>query len=216
MLNNQPDRGVLFVITGPSGVGKSTLIGYIREQVDQLVFSVSATTRACRPGEVDGQDYHFLNDEAFDALVEENAFLECAEVYGRKYGTLKQPTTQTLEAGNSIVLDIDLRGARQVRENTADAIFIFILPPSIGVLHDRLKHRATDSSDIIRSRMGKVAEQIQGCGEFDYLVVNDQLDEAKSILLGIFKAELARRRVRDKTVTDALVQANVYLPMNDI
>lgn len=207
-----PDRGALFVVTGPSGVGKSTLIAQLMEAVPGIRFSVSATTRAPREGEADGVDYHFMDEARFAQLVEEGAFLEHARVYGRRYGTLLDPIAEALDAGESILLDIDLQGARAVRADylskvaartgreVDDAVLVYILPPSIAVLEARLRARGTDSEAIIAGRMAQVAVQLEGVGEFDYLVVNEVLAEASEALIGIFRAELLRRERRQSWV----------------
>ncbi|TNE86725.1 MAG: guanylate kinase [Deltaproteobacteria bacterium] len=218
---SNPDRGALFVVTGPSGVGKSTLIAHLMEHIPGIRFSVSATTRAPREGEQDGVHYHFLTPERFAELVGDGAFLEYAEVYGRRYGTLLDPIIDALDAGESILLDVDLQGARSVRRDyldavrarvgrsVDDAIFVYILPPSIAVLEERLRARGTDSDEIIAGRMAKVAYQLEGVAEYDYLVVNDDLDEAREALTSVFRAELLRRSRRQSWVdaVDAELEA---------
>lgn len=207
-----PDRGALFVVTGPSGVGKSTLIRHLREQLPGIRFSVSATTRDRRAGEEDGVDYHFLGQERFAELVDEGAFLEHATVYDRRYGTLIDPIIEALDAGASILLDVDLQGARSVRADYVAAVerragrrvdgpvLIYVLPPSIAALESRLRARATDSEAIIAGRMAKVEAQLEGAGEFDYLVVNDDLNDAQAAFAGIFRAELLRRERRQSWI----------------
>lgn len=197
-----PDQGVLFVITGPSGVGKSTLIKGLMERVPGLEFSVSATTRAPRDGEVDGRDYHFLSAEDFAHRVERAAFLEYATVYDRSYGTLRAPVEAAVAEGRSVVLDIDVQGARQVKERYPACVRVFILPPSVGTLATRLRGRGTEEAVIAR-RMSQVEEQLRGAPEFDFVVVNDDLSAARAVFEGIFLAELsrvARRRSRIERV----------------
>lgn len=200
------------MVTGPSGVGKSTLIADLMQHVPGIRFSVSATTRARREGERDGVHYHFLAPERFAALVDEGAFLEHAEVYGRRYGTLLDPVIDALDAGESILLDVDLQGARAVRRDYVEAVrartgrqvdpavLVYILPPSIDALEGRLRARGTDTDAVIEGRMAKVAEQLEGVGEFDYLVVNDELAEAKVAIQSVFRSELLRRVRRDSWV----------------
>lgn len=208
-MSSEPvERGVLYVITGPSGVGKSTLIEHVRAHMPRLGFSVSATTRAPRQGEVHGEDYFFLNEAAFLEKQQSGEFLESATVYNHRYGTLKSYVDDARDVGRSIVLDIDVLGARQIREKSPDAVFIFILPPNIETLEKRLRARGTDSEPIIQRRMKQVAKQIEGCGEFDYLVMNDDLSAAKQNLLAIFRAELCRVSVREKWVRQALEDAS--------
>ena len=187
-----PDFGALFVVTGPSGSGKTTLLHEAFARVPGLAFSVSATTRAARTGERNGVDYNFVSDERFDALVERRQLLEWAPVYDRRYGTPRAPVEQALADGKSIVLDIDVQGARQVRAAFPECVSIFILPRSIEVLRERLEARGTDSDDIIASRMTQVMGQLSGCGEFDYLVVNDDLHTAHLCFQGVLLAELQR------------------------
>lgn len=188
----RPDRGVLFVVSGPSGVGKSTLLREILERVPGLSFSVSATTRAPRPGEQDGVDYHFLERDAFVDRVTGGAFLEYAEVYDRMYGTLARPTEDALAAGDSLVLDIDVLGARQIRVSKPEAVHIMIVPPSVQELEARLRARATDDEAVIARRMELVDGQLGALGEYDHVVVNDDRVTARETLLGIFLAEMCR------------------------
>lgn len=187
-----PDVGALFVLTGPSGVGKSTLITQLMREVPGLAFSASATTRPPRPGEVDGVDYHFLDLASFEARVQAGEFLEHAAVYDRRYGTLRAPVERALTAGSSVILDIDLQGARQVRAASPEAVFIAITPPSIRMLDSRLRARGTESDEVIARRMRAVAAQLAGVGEYDYIVENDDLETAAAVLRGIFLAELSR------------------------
>ncbi|MBN2800587.1 MAG: guanylate kinase [Deltaproteobacteria bacterium] len=199
-----PDEGVLFVITGPSGVGKSTMIHALMAEVPGLEFSASATTRAPRAGEVDGVDYHFLDQDTFDRRVDAGAFLEHARVYDRSYGTLRAPVEQALRAGRSVILDIDLQGARQVRQSWPGAVHLMILPPRIAALEERLRARATDSEQVILRRMRQVEGQLAGVGEYDYLVVNDDLATATGVLRGVVLAELSRRSRRGSLVDAVL------------
>jgi len=200
-----PDTGVLFVITGPSGVGKSTLIKGLMERVPGLEFSVSATTRAPRDGEVDGRDYHFLSAEEFAHRVERSEFLEYATVYDRSYGTLRAPVEAAIAQGRSVVLDIDVQGARQVKERYAACIRVFVLPPSVGTLATRLRGRGTDESVIAR-RMAQVGEQLRGAPEFDFVVVNDDLSAARAVFEGVFLSELARVARRRSRIERVLAE----------
>ena len=194
------DRGVLFVVSGPSGVGKSTLLRRCLASYPDLSFSVSATTRDPREGEKDGVDYHFVTRERFDILVAEDAFIEHATVYDRSYGTLRSTTDEAMAAGRSLILDIDVQGAAQVRARMQEAVHIMILPPSLEVLEQRLRARGTDSEGIIMRRMDQVAQQLLACDQFDYLVVNDDLDVASRTFNGIFAAEFSRRIRRPSVV----------------
>ena len=187
-----PDRGALFVVTGASGTGKTTLVHAALGAVPGLNFSVSATTRPPRQGEVDGKDYHFLDRAEFDRRVAAGEFLEWAEVYGNCYGTLKSPVEQALASGQSILLDIDTQGAEQVRVAAPSAVTIFILPPSIEVLSDRLISRGTDAPEVIARRVREAKLQLKECGSFDYLVVNVHLPSAHDQFQAVLVAELLR------------------------
>ncbi len=195
-----PERGALFVVTGASGTGKTTLVKEALRVMPGMGFSVSATTRAARRGEVDGKDYHFVGRERFDELVAQGEFLEWAEVYGNCYGTLRGPVEQTLSRGQSIILEIDAQGASQVREAMPEATRVFVLPPSFGSLEARLRGRSTDSEEIIQRRIADARLQLSTCGEFDYLVVNDELPAAHDQFQAILVAELCRRERHDALV----------------
>ncbi len=191
---SMPDRGALFVVTGASGTGKTTLVREALGSIPGLRFSVSATTRAPRDGEVDGKDYHFLQRAEFERRVQAGDFLEWAEVYGNGYGTLKDQVEEALSSGQSILLDIDTQGADLVRAAAPEAVTIFILPPSIEVLADRLKSRATDAPEVIDRRISEAQLQLSACGSFDYLVINDHLQSAHDQFQAVLVAELLRTR----------------------
>jgi guanylate kinase len=175
----------VFVITGPSGVGKGTLIRLLRERVPELALSVSATTRAPRPGEQDGVDYHFLSDAEFARRVEAGEFVEWAEYSGRRYGTLRSELERHLAEGRPVVLEIEVQGARQVRVAMPEAVQIFIEPPDGEALRDRLVGRGTDDPDAIARRLAVADEELAAAGEFQYRVVNDRLDGAVARLVEI-------------------------------
>jgi guanylate kinase len=180
----------VFVITGPSGVGKGTLISKLLERVPGLELSVSATTREPREGEVDGRDYHFLSPAEFDRRIEREDFLEFATYSGNRYGTLRSEVRKRLDEGHSVVLEIEVQGARQVRAAMRESIQVFIAPPNPGVLRQRLESRGADSAAAIDSRL-KVAEQeLAAQGEFAHCVVNADLERAATDLEGIVRAEL--------------------------
>lgn len=180
----------VFVITGPSGVGKGTLIRELLSAVPDLELSVSATTRAPREGEVDGRDYHFLTPEQFEQRKDEDDFLEFATYSGNRYGTLRSEVERRLEAGHSVVLEIEVQGAQQVRASGIDSVQIFIAPPDPAVLRQRLAGRGTDSAEAIDERL-KVAEQeLAAQGDFDHCVVNDEIGRAATELVAIVRAEL--------------------------
>jgi guanylate kinase len=181
----------VFVITGPSGVGKGTLIRGLMERLPDLELSVSATTREPRPGERDGVDYHFLGREGFDRRVAEGEFVEHADYAGRSYGTLRSELDDRIRAGVPVVLEIEVQGARQVRAAMPEAVQVFIAPPSLQALRTRLIGRGTDDPAEVERRL-EVAEQELGAQpEFGHVVVNDRLDEALERLTGIVADELA-------------------------
>jgi guanylate kinase len=180
----------VFVITGPSGVGKGTLISKLLERVPDLELSISATTREPRAGEVEGRDYHFLSREEFDRRVEEENFLEFATYSGNRYGTLRTEVQRRLAAGHSVVLEIEVQGARQVRAAMRESIQVFIAPPDPAVLRERLDARGTDAPEAIDSRLEVAEQEMAAQDEFAYRVVNDDLGRAADELEGIVRAEL--------------------------
>jgi len=196
-----PDIGALFVVTGASGTGKTTLVKAALAAIPSIRWSVSATTRPPRKGEVDGKDYHFVSRERFAEQVVDGGMLECAEVYGNRYGTPRAPVDAALAEGDSILLEIDLQGARQVKAAAPHAVLVFVLPPSIDALEQRLRGRATDSAEVITRRVDEARLQLQGVGEFDYLVVNDVLDHAHDRFQAVLLAELQRRERRPSLVS---------------
>ena len=175
----------VFVITGPSGVGKGTLIRLLRERIPELELSVSATTRAPRPGEENGVDYHFLSDEEFAEKVAAGEFVEWAQYSGRRYGTLRSELQRHLDAGHPVVLEIEVQGARQVRKAMPEAVQIFIEPPQGEALRDRLVGRGTDDPDEVARRLAVAEDELAAAGEFQYRVVNDRLEEAVARLVEI-------------------------------
>ena len=181
-------RGLLFVIAAPSGAGKTSLVRALMEREPSLAFSVSFTTRPRRAGEVDGRDYHFIDEQRFSQMVREDAFVEHARVFGHHYGTGRQQVEQALAAGKHLILEIDWQGARQVRERVAEAVDVFILPPSRAVLEQRLRGRRTDSPEVIERRLRESVEEMSHWAEFRYVVVNDDfaqaLDEMTAIVHG--------------------------------
>jgi len=187
-----PDTGVLFIVSGPSGTGKTTLLSHLLASVPGLAWSVSVTTRAPRVGEVDGRDYHFVDAQRYAELREAGALLEHAEVYGTGYGTPRAPVESALAEGRSIVLDIDVQGAAQVRRALSQAVSIFVLPPRPEVIRERLIARGTDSAEVIARRVADAHAQLRHCDTYDYLVMNDVLATACAQIQGIVLAELSR------------------------
>lgn len=185
------DRGKVFVITGPSGVGKGTLISKLLERVGELELSVSATTRQPRPGERDGRDYHFLSPQEFERRVEGGAFLEHAAYSGHRYGTLRREVEDRLAGGRSVVLEIEVQGARQVREAMPEAIQIFIAPPDPAALRRRLEGRGTDSPEAIEQRLGTAELELQAKAEFPHVVVNDEVQKSALELEKLVRSQLS-------------------------
>jgi len=177
----------VFVITGPSGVGKGTLIRGLMERLGELELSVSATTRAPRPGERDGVDYHFLTPEEFDRRVAAGDFVEHADYAGRRYGTLRSELEGRLAKGVPVVLEIEVQGARQVREAMPEAVQVFIAPPSLEALRTRLIGRGTDDADEVARRLEVAEQELAAQPEFAHVVVNDRLDEALDELVEIVR-----------------------------
>ena len=180
----------VFVITGPSGVGKGTLIRGLMERLGKLELSVSATTRAPRPGEQDGVDYHFLSREEFDRRVAEQDFVEHADYAGRSYGTLRSELEERVRAGVPVVLEIEVQGARQVRAAMPEAVQVFIAPPSLAALRTRLIGRGTDDPQEVERRLQVAEQELAAQPEFAHVVVNDRLDEALERLTAIVAEEL--------------------------
>jgi len=183
----------VIVITGPSGVGKGTLIRLLRERLPELGLSVSATTREPRAGEQQGVDYHFLSDADFDRLIGEGAFLEHAEYAGRRYGTLRTELERRAAAGEPVLLEIEVQGARQIRESMPSAVQVFIEPPSPEALRERLVGRGTDAPEVVERRLRVAAAELAAKDEFQHRVVNDRLHDAVEALVGIVRAAVGGR-----------------------
>ena len=191
-------KGTLFIVSDPSGAGKSSLIDALLKRFnldDKLRLSVSHTTRAPRPGEIDHVSYHFITNEEFEKLIERNAFYEYAHVFDHYYGTSREIVEQWLNEGKDVLLDIDWQGARQIRQQTPDAKGIFIVPPSLEELNRRLVTRATDAPEVIEKRMSKAISEISHYNEYDYVIVNDDFDES---LLNMRSIILSNRQKMDK------------------
>ena len=189
------NTGRLFVISAPSGAGKTTLLQMVMPRIERLVFSVSHTTRFPRPGEKDGVDYFFISRIVFEEMRDRGAFLEWAEVHGKFYGTSRQEVFTRLEAGVDVILDIDVQGAAIIRDSgLADAAFIFISPPGLAELERRLRGRAQDSEETILLRLKNAEMEMQAIENYEYLIVNEQLEETARVLEAIILAERARMR----------------------
>ena len=181
-------RGRLIVVSGPSGAGKSTLIKAALDAVPELAYSVSATTRDPRPGEVDGRDYVFLSREEFERWIEEGRFLEWAEYSENLYGTLEQKVEELLQTGRSVILEIELQGARQVRTKRPDAAMVFVRAPSLDETRRRLAGRATETEEALETRLATAVEEVAARDEFDYEVVNDDRERARKDMIEIMES----------------------------
>jgi guanylate kinase len=190
-------RGLMFVLSSPSGAGKTTLSRMLMAEVPDLQMSVSATTRAKRPGEHDGRDYWFVDKAKFEAMVERGELLEWATVFDNRYGTPRAPVEAALSAGRDVLFDIDWQGTQQLREKAgADVVSVFILPPSAADLEKRLHTRAQDSADVIRGRMDRASHELSHWAEYDYIVVNRNVDDAFAEVQSILRAERLKRARR--------------------
>jgi guanylate kinase len=190
-------RGLMFVLSSPSGAGKTTLSRLLIDRMTGLRMSVSATTRSMRPGEVDGRDYLFVDKPRFDAMVKGDELLEWATVFDNSYGTPRAPVEAALSAGQDVLFDIDWQGTQQLREKArADVVSVFILPPSAGDLEKRLHSRAQDSDEVIRKRMSRASHEMSHWAEYDYIVINHNVDDAFAEVQSILKAERLKRERR--------------------
>ena len=185
-------QGTLFIVSAPSGAGKTSMVRALMERDPDLGFSVSHTTRPPRPGEVDGRDYHFVDVPTFERMVEEGAFLEYARVFDNYYGTSRAAVEAQLAEGRDVFLDIDWQGARQVRQAWPEAVSIFVLPPSREALDARLRGRGTDSEEVIAGRMARAVDEASHYDEYDYLIVNDDFETAVGDLGAIVRARRLR------------------------
>jgi guanylate kinase len=200
-----PSEGVLYIVSAPSGAGKTSLVKALLKSDPAIRLSVSYTTRAPRPGETDGRDYHFVDRHQFEKMLADGEFLEHAEVYGNFYGTSKGSITRDLNAGRDILLEIDWQGAEQVRRHFPRAASVFILPPSFGALRTRLAGRGQDSDSVIERRLAAAAHDVAHADAFDYIIVNDDFDHALQDLVAITRSirlETARQLERHARLFD--------------
>jgi guanylate kinase len=200
MSSSQPSRGRLFVVSAPSGAGKTTVVERLVHTTPGLRMSRSYTSRPARPGETDGVDYQFVSRERFDAMVAGDQFLEWAEIFGNLYGTSTVDTERALREGADLVLVIDVQGARQVRRHRLPVVSVFVLPPSYEVLQQRLRGRSKDSEEQMRRRLDVAREEVNAVDEYDYVVVNDEIDACVERIRAIVLAERARRDTMEADV----------------
>ena len=204
-------KGTLYIISAPSGAGKTSLVHAILHTLPDVVVSVSHTTRKMREGESDGRDYHFVDQRAFQEMVDNGEFLEHARVFGNSYGTSRQHIRDQLESGKDVILEIDWQGARQIRQLISGCRSIFILPPSIQALRDRLRGREQDSDDVIESRMREAVSEMTHYAEFDYIVINDDFEQARDELAAVFVSNRMRldyQQQRHAALLANLVEVN--------
>ncbi len=210
----QGNRGILIVISGPSGAGKGTICKALLEKHDNIFISVSATTRAPREGEVEGVNYYFLTKEAFEEKVNNNGFLEYANVHGNFYGTPKVNVEKMLDEGKDVILEIDIQGALQVKENFKEGVFIFILPPSMEELKERIIKRGSETEESLMTRFKNAYKEINYVSKYNYAVVNDKLEVAVSKVEAIIAAEKCRvDRIKENTILDSkegLIHEQLY------
>ncbi len=187
--------GTIFILSAPSGGGKTTILKRVMAAMTGLVFSISHTTRLARPNEQDGQDYYFIDRQQFLDIRDQrpSGFIEWAEVHGNLYGTSRREVEQRISAGFDVILDIDVQGARQVRKDM-DCLSVFIAPPTINELEKRLRQRGTESEEILQVRLANAKEELQAASEYDYLIINDKLDDAVKALSSVIVAQRCRTR----------------------
>ena len=199
-------NGTLYIISAASGAGKTTLVSAVLQQVSDLEVSVSHTTRAPREGEVDGENYHFVDKEKFEAMVEGSEFFEYATVFGNMYGTSRQHIQEQLQKGKDVILEIDWQGARQIRQLMPDCKSVFIVPPSTAALRERLTSRGQDDEAVIERRMHEAISEMSHYVEFDYLIINDDFDEARDNLAAIIKGNRMLHEHQQQKHADLLAQ----------
>jgi guanylate kinase len=205
-MNHPIEHGTLYVISAPSGAGKTSLVAEMLRRDRKLGVSVSHTTRPMRPGEQDGINYHFVSRAEFEAMIVRDDFLEHADVFGNYYGTSQVWVKQRLAAGEDVILEIDWQGAEQVRRLMPDCVGIFIVPPSPEALRNRLTGRGTDTSEVVERRLNEAADECSHAVEFDYLVVNDDFDTALEDLLAIVRCHRLRMQVQQARHFELLVR----------
>lgn len=209
---DKKDEGILIVVSGPSGAGKGTICNEIRAIYPELNYSISMTTRKARVGEEEGISYFFRSNEEFERLIEKDAFLEYARVYDHYYGTPKKRVLDLIEHGQSVLLEIDIQGAMQVKARYPKGVFIYVVPPSLKTLSARLHGRGTDSEDTIQKRLAQITEELSMAHKYDYIIVNDVLEEAVKKTCAIMEAEkckLSRNENQVETIFQQYINKEV-------
>ncbi|PRX25089.1 guanylate kinase [Orenia metallireducens] len=189
MLNNRENRGNLIILSGPSAVGKGTVLRALLEEYDEVCYSVSATTREPREGEIDGVHYFFMSQDEFRASIKNDEFIEWAKVHNNYYGTPRNYVEETLKSGKDVILEIDIQGARQVAESFSEGVFVFLAPPSMEELKSRIYKRGTETEDAIQTRMSNATKELEEIDRYDYLIINDEVENAVDKLKSIIIAE---------------------------
>ena len=207
---NQMNRGMLIVVSSPSGGGKGTLIDRVLKTVPNVSYSVSFTTRAPRPAEEDGREYFFIERATFEKMIERGEFLEWADVYGHLYGTSCKQVERERAAGHDIILEIDVQGAESIREKLTDVVSIFILPPSFELLRERLLARGTDSAEALEKRMRGAPSEVEQYRHFQYVILNDDINRASQQLGSVIYAERARRERQEVNLRSVLEDFGVF------
>ena len=192
-MTSNADKGLLIVLSGPSGVGKGTVCSMLRKQAPELVYSVSATTRAPRTGETEGVNYFFKTKDQFRSMIERDELLEGAEYVGQYYGTPRSFVSETIQAGKDIILEIEVQGAMKVKQRFPEGVFIFLMPPSLDELKTRIENRGTETDESIRNRLSVAVDEIRLLEHYDYAVVNDRVESACERILSIITAEHCKR-----------------------
>lgn len=212
MTKELKDEGILLVVSGPSGAGKGTICNAIRKMYPDLEYSTSMTTRAPRNGEEEGISYFFRTDEEFEKLIEEDAFLEYARVYDHYYGTPKKYVLDKIQEGRSVLLEIDIQGAMQVKKRYPKGVFVYIVPPSLEILSQRIHDRGTDSEEVIQSRLAQITNELSLAHQYDYIVVNDVLEDAvrkTSAIIEAEKCKLSRNEGQIQTIFKQYIHKEV-------
>jgi len=198
-------QGLLFVVSAPSGAGKTTLCRAMTDSLENLTHSISYATRKPRPSEIDGRDYHFVSSERFQAMIDAGDFAEWAEVHSNLYGTSRLVLDDTISKGVDVILDIDTQGAKQIKSKFDSAVYIFIMPPSLEILEERLRNRKSDHEEEINKRMRRAREEIKDFNMYDYIVVNRDFDRALTEIRSIVTAERCRTKLADTDWIEGLL-----------